>query len=169
LPKWIGINGIINKLDDTVTTLQQIADNSDSAFTNADWTNTEPPKFVQRLKDIYTGYKDKTLTNPNPANSLKNGVQKLIPVYINNLGEYTVTNTSLNIIYQDFDTRISVSIDMIDQAKDSAGQIKEKIESIKQVIEDVKNELKKLDDPIKQINDTIIDPAYQIVKNNLII
>jgi hypothetical protein len=93
LPKWIGVNGIINKLDDTVTTLQQIADNSDSAFTNTDWTKTEPPKFVQRLKDIYTGYKDKTLTNPNPANSLKNGFQTLKPVYINNLGDYSVTNS----------------------------------------------------------------------------
>jgi tetrahydromethanopterin S-methyltransferase subunit B len=162
LPKWIGVTGIVNKLDETIAKLEEIAQNTDSAFTNTEWTDTEPPKFTQRLTDIYASYKDKTLTNPNPANSLKAGVTKLSPTYISGLGDYAKTNTTLNTIYQEFDVKINVSIAMINQAKDSADQIRINLDPIKQSIEEVKKSLD-IDQPMLQINATIVDPFFRTV------
>jgi hypothetical protein len=164
LPRWVGIQGIIDKLDETSIELDKIAENADRAFTNTEWTQTEPPKFVARLKDIYTGYKDKDLNNPNPATSLKGTVQKIQPIYVTRLGDHETENTALNTIYKDFNVTINASIDFIEEAQTSARDIKDNIGPIKEGIKEIQDNLRGLIAPIDKINTTYIVPAFDTVK-----
>ncbi len=81
-PRWIGVSGIQASLNNTIISLNQISQNSDSAFTNIGYLNTDPKNFFSALNSYYSQYGGMTLTNPNPASSTRNGKSVITPIYI---------------------------------------------------------------------------------------
>jgi hypothetical protein len=157
IPRWIGINGVISKLGETQTKLDEIATNAESANPNTDWTNVDSPKFKQSLEDIYTSYHNEELDNPNPAGSLKNGVQFIQPHYIANI------NNTLNTIRSEFELKIDHSVVLIGQAKEAGQSIREHIQPIKDALTEAQLSLQQAQEPYLKINSTIIEPTLMTV------
>lgn len=155
-PRWVGINGIRKIFSDTNSALDTIAQNSNNAFSNSSWTQTEPANFVSQLNSTYYMFSGITLTNRNPAGS-KKFVSSIIPLYISNYGQYNKEKTLLNTIYQEFTSKISYSISMIDQAKSYSQMVTNNIQSIKNIINSINNNLKPLSDTFTTIETNIVD------------
>lgn len=166
-PRWVGIGAIKKTLEDTKVALDNIAKNSNSAFSNnTGWTKTEPDKFRTNLTNTYNQFNDKTIPNYNPAASLKK-VNVLKPNYISQLGPYQQEDpvTVLNSVYREFDTKISASISMIDQAQGYSKELNKYNDQIKQSLDSVINSLAPLENAFTDINKNVINPWADIVRN----
>jgi hypothetical protein len=167
-PRWIGIKGIKNTLEETNQALDKISQSSKTAFKDSDWTKTEPQKFKNELTNVYNKFRLSTLVNTNPAPSLKK-VATITPIYISNLGEYTKSGTLLNTIFQEFDIKISASITMIDQAKAYSKDIDTYSDPIKKSLNTVTTSLEPIETAFENINKNVITPWADIVSflNNI--
>jgi len=154
-PRWIGVNKIRAVLQETGGALDTIAKNSDTAFSNTSWTESEPPKFEKLLNDTYNVLSTKTLSNRNPAAS-KKVVSTITPTYISSYGGYTKDKTLLNLIYQEFNTKIKASITYIDSAKNQSKFVSRNVESIKNSINNIDTSMKPLSDAFTTLESTII-------------
>lgn len=164
-PRWVGINGIRKIFSDTNSALDTIAQNSNNAFSNTSWTQTDPANFISQLNSTYYMFSGSSLTNRNPAGS-KKIVSSIIPTYISNYGQYNKDKTLLNSIYQEFTTKISYSISMIDQAKSYSQMVKNNIQSIKDSINSIDDNLKPLSDTFTTIETNIVDYWINYVNQN---
>jgi hypothetical protein len=156
-PRWIGISGIKKTLQDTNAALDKIAQNANTAFNNASWTETEPKNFQNNLTDVYSRFKDQSLTNTNPAASLKK-VTTIVPLYISNLGDYKKSGTLLNSINAEFDLKISGSITLIDEAKSYSKEISKYSQPIKDSLNSVINSISPLETSFDKIETDVITP-----------
>jgi hypothetical protein len=164
-PKWIGVNAIAKKLQDTSDALDGIATRSRQGFGDTAWTSTAPKNFEDKLKSIYSTYSTSSLANPNPANSLKGGVTTITPLYIKNLGDYSKSSTTLNTIYQEFDAKIKGSISLVDTAKAASSQIDSNINSIKSSINDIVTKVNSFKSGLSPVETDFINQAIDYVKN----
>ena len=131
-PRWVGVTGIRKIFADTNTALDTISQNSQTAFSNTTWTQTDPANFESLLSTTYSKFNTRSLTNRNPA-ATKKTTTSIVPVYISNYGNYTKSETLLNLVYQEFSTKIKYSISLIDQAKDYSKTISQNSQSIKKI------------------------------------
>lgn len=161
-PRWIGISGIKTTLQDTITALDEISKNSNNAFKDSSWTKTEPDEFKKNLTNVYEKFRNSFLTNTNPSASNKK-VNAITPTYISNLGNYQKDNTLLNIIYKEFDLKISASITMIDQAKQYSGEINKYSQPIKDSLNKVITGLDPLDNSFNRVDKDVVTPWSDIV------
>jgi hypothetical protein len=72
---------------------------------------------------------------------MKNAKKILIPSFINNLGNYTVSGTTLNSIFNEFNSKYNKSISYILTIKKSANGIKDNINNIESIIDVLINRL----------------------------
>lgn len=155
-PKWVGVTGIRKIFADTSSALDTISQNSKTAFTDTNWTKSDPQNFESLLDKTYQKFSSRSLTNRNPAASKKSaGV--IIPTYISNYGTYTKNNTILNGIYQEFSTKIKYSITLIDQAKEYSKTISDNTQSIKDTISNIDSSLKPLSDTFTKLEKDVIN------------
>jgi hypothetical protein len=154
-PRWIGVTGIQGVLSKTSSAIDTVAQNSQTAFQNTQWTTTDPPAFESQLNSTYYKFSSSSLTNYNPANSKKTN-QKITPVYISNYGEYSKSGTLLNSVYQEFSLRIKSSITLIDQAKEYSKTISQYSQPIKDQINNINTSLQPLTSTFTKIEDDII-------------
>ena len=162
-PRWIGISGIKNTLEQTNAALDTISKNSKTAFKDSDWTKTEPEKFKNDLTNMYNKFRLSTLVNTNPAASLRK-VATITPTYITALGDYQTKSTLLNSVFQEFETKITASISMIDQAKTYSKDIDKYSEPIKKSLSSVSTSLAPIEDSFNNINEKVIKPWGDVVK-----
>ena len=151
-------------MQNTNDALDKIAQNANSAFNNSSssWTETEPKNFQNNLTSIYGKFKDRSLTNTNPAASLKK-TGTITPVYISNLGDYQKSGTLLNSIYKEFDMKISGSITLIDQAKTYSKEISKYSQPIKDSLNSIINQITPLDSTFSKLETDVITPWGDIV------
>lgn len=155
-PKWVGVNGIRKIFADTSSALDTISQNSRTAFTNTNWTQTDPAKFENLLDQSYQKFSSRSLTNRNPAASKKSAAT-IVPLYISNYGAYTKANTLLNTVYQEFSTKIKFSITLVDQAKEYSRTISDNSQSIKDTITNIDTSLKPLSDAFTNLEKDVIN------------
>lgn len=151
----MGINGLNKIFTDTNSALDKIAQNSKTAYTNTNWTKTDPANFESLLNSTYDKFKDRTLTNRNPASS-KKSASVIVPIYVSNYGTYKKQNTLLNIVYQEFSTKIKYSITLVDQAKDYSQTVSDNIQSIKDTINSINSSLQPLSDTFTNLEKDIL-------------
>jgi hypothetical protein len=156
-PRWIGMDGVINKLGETMDKLDEISTNAENANPNTEWASSASPKFNQTIYDIENSYEDDTLHNPNPAASLKGGVNEITPDYIVNL------NGTLLSIQSEYSYKIDTSVQMINSAKIAGQNIKNSTDGIKASLKQVQDSLRQIQKPFLTINSTIVDPTLQTV------
>ena len=149
-------------MQNTNAALDKIAQNSNNAFDDSSWTETEPKNFQNNLTSVYNQFNTRTLLNTNPAASQKK-VATITPVYISNLGDYTKSGTLLYSIYTEFNLKISGSITLIDQAKEYSKEISKYSKPIKDSINTVINSLNPLDEAFDKIETQVIEPWSDIV------
>jgi hypothetical protein len=162
LPKWVGIPSIGKTLADTDSAIDQIASNSQNAFNNNSWTNTDPPAFENQLKSSYSQFSNKTLPNPNPAPSKSGGLANITPLYIKNYGDYTTQGTILNTIYQEFNAKIKGSVTLLGQAQTYSQTISQYSNQIKDVLKGLKSDIDTFTEPISALETTLINPLINI-------
>ncbi|MFM1913186.1 MAG: hypothetical protein RIR51_1024 [Bacteroidota bacterium] len=163
LPKWVGVSGIKTTMQNTITALDKISQNSNSAFSNnTSWTETEPQIFKNNLTSLYNQFSTRTLVNTNPAASLKKSAT-ITPLYISNLGDYQKSGTLLNSIYKEFDLKISASITLIDQAKSYSKEISKYSQPIKDSLNQVITSLTPLETSFTKIETDVLSPWSDIV------
>ena len=155
-PKWIGVTGIRKIFAETSSALDTISQNSKTAFTNTTWTTSDPANFESLLDTTYNKFSSRSLTNRNPAASKKSAA-KIVPIYISNYGTYTKANTLLNLVYQEFTTKIKYSITLIDQAKEYSKTISDNSQSIKNTISSIDTSLKPLSDAFANLEKDVIN------------
>ncbi len=112
---------------------------------------------MNSLSNSYSTYGISTLTNPNPANSLKGGVTKITPLYIKLYGNYTVSNTALNAIYQEYNTKITASVNLMSQAQQYSSYINTYMNDIKSTLASIQSNVATFTSAFSQINTTVID------------
>lgn len=152
-PRWIGINGISQKLSDTSSALSTIASNAANASSSSDsWTTVDPPAFEKNLSNYYSTYMSQTLSNPNPAASQNGGLSSITPLYIANYGNYTVSGSILNTIYQEYTTKIVASIDFLDQAKSAASNISTYENQIQAELSSAENSVQSFNSTFTDVN-----------------
>lgn len=156
-PRWIGITGIQKVFTDTNAALDTIAQNSNSAFSDTNWTTTDPPQFETALQNTNTKFATRTLVNPNPATS-KKAAGTITPIYIKNYGDYKKSNTFLNIIYQEFNLRITASISFVNQAKEYS-------KTIGQYSSDIKSTITGINSNLQPLTSTFTDLETTVIKN----
>jgi hypothetical protein len=161
-PRWIGISNIKKTLQNTITALDEISQNSNKAFADSNWTKTEPENFKKNLTNSYVLFSSRSIPNTNPANSLRK-VATITPLYISNLGDYQKSGTLLNSIYQEFDTKISVSITLIEQAKTYSNEITKYSQPIKDSLNSVISQFTPLETAFGNINTNFISPWSDLV------
>lgn len=154
-PKWIGITGIKTTLDETQNALDNIAKNSNNAFQNSSWTQTEPDEFRRNLTNTYNKFSGSTLNNYNPSPSNKQ-TTTLVPIYIERLGDYQKENTALSSINLEFDKKISVSIKLIEEAQKYSKEITKYSQPIKDALNSVKNQLTPLENSFNNVENDVI-------------
>lgn len=83
-PRWIGVNGVVEKLSQTINELEYIKNNYRRTFNRIDtnWTENATENFRENLTDLYQNVREDTLSNPNPAASTNGGVSRVTPIYI---------------------------------------------------------------------------------------
>jgi hypothetical protein len=124
VPRWIGIEGVSDTLSKTRSALSEIAEEAEKVSTSDDpWIETDPPAFEKKLSEAYNSYRTSSLPRPNPASSQNGGVTTIVPLYVQEYGNYTQSGTILNIIYKEYSTKISASIQFLNQAKGAASSI----------------------------------------------
>jgi hypothetical protein len=137
--------------------------------TDTEWADKEQPKFIQQLNTAYNNNNGKTLNNPNPSTSLRNGVTVVTPIYITLLGDHTKSGTALNSIYTEYDTKISASVTFTKQAQQAASQVSDNITPISNQINNVISILKNFNTKIQDIDTKVISKAitYVIIYFNI--
>ena len=142
--------------------------NSNTAFSNTSWTTTDPSNFESQMSSSYSKFSSRSLTNRNPAASKKTATV-IVPTYISNYGNYTKANTLLNLVYQEFTTKIKYSITLIDQAKQYSKSISDNSQSIKDTINSIDTSLKPLSDTFTNLETTVINQWMDYVITYFII
>jgi hypothetical protein len=132
------------------------------AATDSSWYDSDTKTFTDLLGTVYSSNVQASLTNPNPANSLKGGISSFQPLYITTLGDYTKSGTSLNMIYQEYDYKITGAVKEVTSAQKSAKEIQQNIEPIIQALNQVSQNLASVNTQITKINTDIIKPALDI-------
>lgn len=160
------MTGIRKIFADTSSALDTISENSRTAFTNTTWTKTDPENFESQLNSTYEKYAGRSLVNRNPA-ATKKSLNSIVPLYISNYGVYTKTNTLLNLIFQEFTTKIKFSITLIDQAKEYSKIISDNSQSIKDTINSIDSGLKPIADTFVQLERDVINEWINYVKKFL--
>jgi len=143
--------------------LDKISQNSQTAFQNTSWTQTDPANFESMLNTSYNKFSSRSLTNRNPATSKKSAAT-IVPLYIKNYGSYYTSNTLLNAIYQEFNTKIKYSISLIDQAKQYSQSISQNSQSIKDTINSINTSLDPLTTSFTDLEKTVINQWMDYVK-----
>lgn len=161
-PKWVGVNGIKKIFADTNSALDTISQNSKTAFSNTNWTKTDPANFESLLSSTQDKFVSRSLINRNPATS-KKSANVIVPLYISNYGAYTKANTLLNYVYQEFSTKIKFSITLVDQAKEFSKTISDNIQSIKDTINSINTSIQPLSDTFTSLEKDIITPWIDYV------
>jgi hypothetical protein len=156
-PKWVGVSPLITKLDQFATQLQSSVEGVKNAATDVSWYDSDTSAFKAKLNDGYNQFWQSTLTNPNPANSLKNGVNVITPIYISRLGSYEKVGADLNLIYAEYNTTISVSVQSISTAQQSADQISKVMQPTIDAIRAVSQSLGDLNLSLKNVQTDVID------------
>ncbi len=131
LPRWAGPTKIKETLDGTSKAIDSIVANSKTAFSDNSWVDSDSAAFNKLLTDANSKFSGSTLTNPNPANSLKGGVSSIKPIYIDTYGDYSKSGAKLNTIYQEYDIKIKASVTSLDQAKSYSSLIESQSSTLK--------------------------------------
>lgn len=168
MPRWIGVSGIEQTLQGTINAIDQIVVNSNEAFKDNSWTQTEPQKFENKLSEAYSSYFQTTIDNPNPSPSQSGGIQNIQPLYITNYGNYTNDGTALNSIYQEFDQKIKAAATLINSAQSYSTQITVASNDIKQTIGGVQIEISNFRTQLNSIEVDVMDQwiTYQDTFND---
>lgn len=145
--------------------MDEISKNSKKPFLTPEeknWTISDTENFRKNLTRVNQKFSTKSLTNPNPAKSLKK-VETLKPSYIENFGDYNKTGTLLNNIFKEFDSKIVNSISLVDLARKYSREIDSYSKQIKDALEIVVEKLTPLDTAFDNIKKDVMVPWSDIV------
>ena len=160
-PRWSGIDVISQKLDYTINTLDAIKDKL-GIIKESNWVNgftNEASLFENNLNEYYKNYKDSKISTANPLQK----EQKIIPLYIRNLGNYSSNYTYLNNIFTEFDSRIKYSTNLVNSVKDSSKILGYSIEEIKNVMKNIKNKILEVSNSITPYSSSLINKILSTV------
>lgn len=165
-PYWIGLNGIVNKLEETkknLTSLNEIANEIRDKINNK--TIFMPPlnDFKTLLDEEYNNSLNETVISPDP----KNNKLKINPYYFENkYGPPTKENTTLyyiyelyeNIIFEDINTFLNNFADGLDSAH-------EEIVNNSNTINEISKISGNLSDKINDIENSIVEKIIDYYDN----
>jgi hypothetical protein len=147
-----------------MTAIDDIKTNYIASFDDADNEIDGIDEFVDSLQSSYDTYFGIKLSNPNPAPSQSLGVTQISPSYITKYGNYDKTGTTLNSIYNEFDSKLKASIEFRNQAREVAEIINDNAEEIKTKLEEIQTELLKMLKLFDKFNSDTLDSWMDIVR-----
>jgi hypothetical protein len=159
-PRWVGISGISSKLTDTNKALDDISTNADTAF-NGDrsWSKDSQSDFTKKLTDTYSAQQGQTITTGRPGSNT--AIQTL---QMRQYGDYTTSGTALNLIYQEYNTVVTVSLAGLDKAQDYSKTIKSQLNSVKSSISSVQTQIDSITKSFKTVETTVLDNWIMVQK-----
>jgi hypothetical protein len=166
VPRWLGINNVANILDSTLTAVDTITSNSQTAFKPSDSDTTDLNDFKNSLTNSYNTYSGSKLNNPNPAPSKAGGVTQIQPLYITKYGDYLKDGTTLNSIYVEYDTKIRVTFDYRKSAQDATTEITNNAGEVKQKLQEIKTNVNNFINPFNKLSEDVIGSWIDVVSIN---
>lgn len=123
LPKWTGVNGIVNTLNDIQATVNQLVKDKDNIFTSKNTFNQQKEDFNKELNSSnYTTEIDKLKIEYTDPNSNSTKVQ-IVPDYVTTYKPVTQEKTSLNLINYEFQTVVGYSDTLLTEASSQSDSI----------------------------------------------
>ena len=114
----------------------------------------------QSLKDAYTTYGTKTLSNPNPLSSPPD---PMTPIYIKGYGPYDKNGASLYAIFTEYSQKVAGSISFISQAQNSAKSVKDNISQIQTQLSDISLKISDIQNSFNSFDSSVNDNAIMFV------
>ena len=168
IQEWIGINRLGNVLDNTIDALNTIISNSASAFPSSDDDQGALLNFTNTLTSSYSSYSPSRLTNPNPADSKSLGEVQILPVYINNYGDYTTAGTTLNTIYEEFNTKLQGSYTVRSNAQSYVSDLQSNTSTVTAKLTSVRDAIFELKTSFNTFSNSVISTWINVVKFHII-
>jgi len=164
-PRWLGINQVGNALDNTIIALNTIVSNEGSAFPSTDDDQGLLADFTNTLSTSGS-FSSSELTNPNPEISKADGKANITPLYITNYGSYTASGSTLNTIYQEFDTKLQGSYDLRSSAQSYVNTFQSNTAGITSKLQSVRDGIFNLQTPFNKFSDSVITTWIDVVKSH---
>jgi hypothetical protein len=166
LPRWVGISNVVKVFDDTEKAVDAIIEGYAKSLPDTSWATEDVKSFQDNLVSSHNSFSSSKLVNQNPSPSKKNGVNDIIPVYIDAYGPYEKQGSTLNYVWQEFDSKVKIAVSRINDAKSSSQIITVAGNEIKNKIVDIKNRVNSLTSNFNSISDNILDSWIDVVQNN---
>jgi hypothetical protein len=163
-PRWIGINRLANVLDNTIDALNTIITNGASAFPSSEDDQGTLVDFTDTLTNSYNTYSTSNLTNPNPQVSKSGGVTEILPLYINDYGDYSTAGTTLNSIYEEFNTKLQGSYTLRSDAQSYVSDFQSNANDVTAQLTSVRDGMFNLQTTVNTFSNSVITTWINVVK-----
>ncbi len=145
----------------TISSIDGILDAS-KGIKSQEWeTFIEPDNIIfdDSLVQYFGKHRNNNLPNPNPMSVLN----YFIPYYIKNLGDFNRSNTYLNNIYTDYNSRIRNSTYLIKELENTTKLMIPNINNIKNILNDMKLKISRFSTSLQPFSSDIIDNIINTV------
>ena len=154
LPKWIGLPGIVKKIDEIINALDEVKENSQNAFENNDDIENAKNAYYQLLDDKYQKNKDYKTRNPNP----KGSETSVVPEFIKSFGPSSNEQTSLGLIKSEYKVVVEVSVEVLKEIEKTTNTINEGIDEGKKLFVKAKQEIDPIYKKFEEFETKYINP-----------
>lgn len=166
-PKWVGITGVENKINSLVTNLEKLMTESQGAFRDTSYVNSDRTQYFQSLDNSYSiqGQKRTSSPRPNGGNNFAPGFIEVIfyLIYIQIYGPRNTDGTTVFGLAKEFDETLVGASNLIEQLRTQSSYINANINTAKGSLNTIKNNLDPMKTRVDAIATDYIDPYITFV------